>query len=67
VMSLSVSSFASALLLDADSMPLANPEGDICSWCAVCQRLANEIKTVCPASWTALLVPAQPMYSQVTR
>lgn len=28
VMSLTASSFASALLLDADSMPLANPEGE---------------------------------------
>jgi hypothetical protein len=30
VMSLTTSSFASALLLDADSMPLANPEGAFC-------------------------------------
>jgi hypothetical protein len=49
VMSLTTSSFASALLLDADSMPLANPEGAPCMLAKSANTLTSALKKQCSA------------------
>jgi len=48
VMSLTVSSFASALLVDADNLPLSNPEGTARK--AACQHSADSYRFKIPAA-----------------